>query len=115
VTGEEESDVAKGDKESPPTADAELENTREVAKGWWQGVTGLFGLFSIGTVIFAADAVGGLGTSGKIAFAITALLAAVLSGLAIAYSLRAAHGWPFLRWGAGSLLRSRRHDRTVTS
>jgi hypothetical protein len=94
VTGEEESDVAKGDNESSPTADAELRNTREVAKGWWQGVTGLFGLFSVGTVIFAADAVGGLGTFGKVAFAIAAFLAAVLSGVAIARSLRAAHGWP---------------------
>jgi hypothetical protein len=83
-----------GPEPGAPTAEAELQNTREVAKGWWQGVTGLFGLFSIGTVVFAADAADGLANIWKISFGIAAFLAAGLSGIAIGYSLRAAHGWP---------------------
>jgi hypothetical protein len=78
----------------PTAAVDELANVRAVAKEWLGATTALFGLFSLGGVIFGRDALTGLGVGPGVAVLLFALLAVVTAAASIFFGNRAAHGWP---------------------
>lgn len=78
-----------------PSADVdELANVRAVAKEWLGATTALFGLFSLGGVVFGRDALTGLTIVPGIFVVVLALSAVGTAAASIFFGNRAAHGWP---------------------
>ena len=72
----------------------QLADVRNAAEKWIGGVTALFGIFGVASVVSARTTLTGLAGGWQAVIGIGAVLSVGLAGLAVYWTYRAAYGWP---------------------